>query len=205
MIRINLLSDGRRPTAVRKSRGPALGESSTTNLALLAALALGVLAILGYWFMLERQKGAVEEEVAIAREEVERLRPILAEVEEFKVKQDDLQRKIDVITNLKNQQTGPVRVMDAISRALPELLWLDRMEVNATVIRLSGRAFNVNSVSNFIENLDKVPEFSEPKVARVNETPDGEVYEFTINVEYSLAPLAGAAGEEELVAVATAG
>jgi len=104
----------------------------------------------------------------------------------FKKKQADLERKIEVITNLKNQQTGPVRVMDAISRALPELLWLDRMDVTPGEIRISGRAFNVNAVSNFIENLDKVPEFREPRVGQVRE--NGEVYTFTINVAYSLTP-----------------
>ena len=186
MIRINLLAEGRRPAAVRKSRGMSLGDRDWTPIALLAAILLGVLVTLGYWFLLDRQRAGVREEVKVAEAEVERLKPILAEVDEFKAKKADLERKIEVITNLKNQQTGPVRVMDAISRALPELLWLDRMEVSPSTIRLSGRALNVNAVSNFIENLDKVPEFREPRVQRVNES--GDVYQFTITVDYSLTP-----------------
>jgi len=186
MIRINLLAEGRRPAAVRKSRGVSLGDRDWTPIALLAAIVLGILVTVGYWFLLDRQRAGVREEVKVAEAEVERLKPILAEVEEFKAKQADLERKIEVITNLKNAQTGPVRVMDAISRALPELLWLDRMEVSASTIRLSGRALNVNAVSNFIENLDKVPEFREPRVQRVNES--GDVYQFTITVDYSLTP-----------------
>lgn len=187
MIRINLLSEGRRPAAVRKSRGVALEDRNWTNLALIGAIVLGAIVTLGYWFMLDRERAAVREEIVTAEAEVERLRPILAEVEEFKAKKSDLERKIEVITDLKNQQTGPVRVMDAISRGLPELLWLDRMEVNANRILLVGRAFNVNAVSNLIENLDKIPEFKEPRVQRVSES--GEVYQFTITVEYSLTPL----------------
>ena len=184
MIRINLLSEGRRPAAVRKTRGVSLGERDWTNLSMIGAIVLGVLITLGYWWHLSQVRDGVQEEVAVAEAEVERLRPILAEVEEFKAKQADLERKIEVITDLKNQQRGPVRVMDAISRGLPELLWLDRMEVKQSQIQLTGRAFNVNAVSNFIENLDKVPEFQEPRLRITEES--GDVYQFTILVEYSL-------------------
>lgn len=186
MIRINLLAEGRRPTAVRKARKVGLAERDWTHLSLVAAIVLGVLVTAGYWFLLQRREAAVREEVVAAEAEVERLRPILEEVEEFKAKQADLERKIEVITNLKNQQTGPVRVMDAVSRALPELLWLDQMNVSPSNIRISGRAFNVNAVSNFIENLDRVQEFREPRLGPVRES--GEVYQYTIDVEYSLAP-----------------
>lgn len=184
MIRINLLSEGRRPAAVRKTRGVSLGERDWTNLSMIGAIVLGVLITLGYWWHLRQVRAGVQEEVAVAEAEVERLRPILAEVEEFKAKQADLERKIEVITDLKNQQRGPVRVMDAVSRGLPELLWLDRMEVKQSQIQLTGRAFNVNAVSNFIENLDKVPEFQEPRLRITEES--GDVYQFTILVEYSL-------------------
>jgi type IV pilus assembly protein PilN len=119
-------------------------------------------------------------------------------VEEFKRKQADLERKIEVITNLKNQQTGPVRVMDAVSRALPELLWLERMSVSGSQIRLAGKAFNVNAISNFIENLDKIPEFKEPRVQQVRER--GDVYQFTVDVPYSLTPDEPEAETEEDVA-----
>jgi type IV pilus assembly protein PilN len=187
MIRINLLSEGRRPAAVRKTRGIDLDDRSWTNLALIGAILLGALATLGSWWHLSNVKAGVQEQVVEAEAEVERLRPILAEVEEFKAKKADLERKIEVITNLKNQQRGPVRVMDAISRGLPELLWLERMEVKASQIQLTGKAFNVNAVSNFIENLDKVPEFKEPVLRRVSESDNGQVYQFTISVEYSLA------------------
>lgn len=185
MIRINLLAEGRRPTAVRKTRKVGLAERDWTHISLVAAILLGVLVTLGYWFLLDRRRDAVKEEVVAAQAEVERLRPILEEVEEFKAKQADLENKIEVITNLKNAQTGPVRVMDSVSRALPELLWLDQMDVSASNIRISGRAFNVNAISNFIENLDRVSEFREPRLGPVRE--QGDVYQFTINVEYSLA------------------
>jgi len=204
VIRINLLAEGRRPAAVRKTRTAALAERNWTNIALVAGILLGVILIVGYWFILDRRREGVRQEVAAAQAEVERLKPILQEVEDFKKKQADLERKIEVITNLKNQQKGPVRVMDAVSRALPELLWLDEMQVKSNSIRLSGRAFNVNAISNFLENLDKVPEFMEPHLGTVNEA--GDVYRFSIDVDYSLTPPKtdqGGAGEGDAAATDT--
>ena len=204
MIRINLLAEGRRPTAVRKAR-KGIGERNWTLVALVGMIVLGLAAIAIYWLVLDHRRDGTREQVAAAEAEVERLRPILEEVEEFKAKQADLERKIEVITNLKNQQTGPVRVLDAVSRALPELMWLDRMEVSPTRIQITGRSFNVNAVSNFIENLDRVPEFKEPRLGQVREQGEqGEVYEFTINVEYSLAPPEPEAAEAETEAGAEA-
>ncbi|HUF78485.1 MAG TPA: PilN domain-containing protein [Thermoanaerobaculia bacterium] len=205
MIRINLLAEGRRPTAVRKAR-KGIGERNWTLVALLGAVAVGALATLVYWLVLDYRRDDIRERVVAAEAEVERLKPVLEEVEAFKAKQADLENKIAVITNLKDQQTGPVRVMDAVSRALPELLWLDRMEVSPIRIQVSGRAFNVNAISNFIENLDRVPEFREPRLGPVREqSQQGGLYEFTINVEYSLTPPELEAAEDPAEAPAAAG
>jgi Tfp pilus assembly protein PilN len=78
--------------------------------------------------------------------------------------------------------------MDVVSRALPELLWLSSLEVNANAITLVGEAFNTNAVANFLENLDRVPEFTEP-ILRDTEKR-GPVYGFSISFAYQPAPLA---------------
>src|SRR5947199_9177398 len=99
----------------------------------------------------------------------------------------EIDRKFKVINYLTLNHRGPVRVMDNVSRALPELLWLDHMTMTASAIELDGRAFNTNAVANFIENLDKVPEFGEPTLKDTQEQAGG-VYKFVINLNYSFAP-----------------
>lgn len=195
MIRINLLSEGKRPAAVRRSAVP-LGERDWTHISLVIAALVLVAGGAVYWWWLSGQRAQVAEEVAEAQAEVERLAPILAEVEEFKVKQEDLERKISTITTLKDNQTGPVRLMDAVSRALPDLLWLDSMRVSGNTIQMSGRAFNVSAISNFVENLGRVPEFDEPQGVTADEA--GRVYRFSLRVGYSLAPPPASADEDGL-------
>ncbi|MEA2693470.1 MAG: type pilus assembly protein PilN, partial [Acidobacteriota bacterium] len=115
------------------------------------------------------------------------LSSVIKEVDDYKSKKGELERKIKVINDLKLNQRGPVKVMDNISRSLPELLWLDHLTMSASTIEIDGRAFNTNAVANFIENLDKVPEFGEPTLKDTQEQAGG-VYKFVINLNYSFTP-----------------
>src|SRR5690348_96470 len=161
MIKINLLSEGKRPAAVRKKSAKLEGQDLGQWM-LLAGIAVGLLALAGAWYLQNQKTTAKQEEVAAAQREVDQLASVIKEVEDFKEKKAELERKIGIINDLKANQRGPVRVMDYVSRALPELLWLDSMTMKADSITVEGRAFNTNAVANFIDNLDKVPEFDEP-------------------------------------------
>ena len=197
MIKINLLSEGKRPAAVRKSRTAGLQGADVGQWLLVAATLLGVLLAAGDWYLLKQRLEEKSQEVAQAQREVDELQAVIKEVDDFKHKKAELERKIRVINDLKLNQRGPVRVMDYISRALPELIWLDRMRMNASSLELEGRAFNTNAVAAFMENLDKVPEFKEPTLKDTQAQGQG-VYHYVIDFDYSFAPPApktgGAAG-----------
>jgi Tfp pilus assembly protein PilN len=90
-------------------------------LALLAFCVFGVLVALGHFLVLRHQIQVKEAEVAEAQVEVDRLAPIIAEVEAFKRKKAELENKVQVISDLKANQQGPVQVMDKVSKALPQL------------------------------------------------------------------------------------
>jgi type IV pilus assembly protein PilN len=188
MIKINLLSEGKRPAAVRKAKGAGLpiGGKDLAQWMVAVGVLIGVLAVAGAWWLQSQKNEAKEAEVAAAQREVEQMASVIKEVEDYKTKKSELERKIGVINDLKANQRGPVRVMDYVSRALPELLWLDRMKMTASSIEIEGRAFNTNAVANFIENLDKVPEFDEPTL-KSTEQQTGGVYKFFINFNYSFA------------------
>jgi type IV pilus assembly protein PilN len=204
MIKINLLSEGKRPTAVRKAKPAQLLEGKNLAVWLLAAGALIGLLALGLWWAALR--GKIQEkdtQVAEAQAKVDEMASVIKEVEDYKSKKTELERKISVINDLKLNQRGPVRVMDDVSRALPELLWLDKMSMSNSSIEIEGRAFNTNAVANFIENLDKVAEFEEPTVRNIQEQTGG-VYKFVINFSYSFAPLATGATPADAAGAAPA-
>jgi type IV pilus assembly protein PilN len=187
MIKINLLSEGKRPAAVRKARTVGLQGADIGQWLLVAGILVGVLVAVWRWYFLKQELEAKVQEVAQAQKEVDELQEVIKQVDEFKRKKAELERKIKVINDLKLNQRGPVRVMDYISRALPELLWLDRMRMNASSIEVEGRAFNTNAVAAFMENLDKVPEFKEPTLKDTQAQALG-VYHYVIDFDYTFAP-----------------
>ncbi|MCB1056185.1 MAG: PilN domain-containing protein [Acidobacteria bacterium] len=198
MIKINLIGESKRPAAVRKRRPvtPGVSRENLANWLLVAGLLLGLLPTLGEWLLLRSTLASRKAEVKVLQKEYDELKPIIDEVEAFEARNAELERKIGVIQDLKAQQYGPVRVMDQVSRALPELAWLSRMDVDRSTIRLVGQASNENAVANFIENLDRVDGFQEPSLQHMRETRGG-YYNFEIRVRYSLPKQGGADGAAE--------
>jgi hypothetical protein len=82
------------------------------------------------------------------------------------------------------RQREGIRLLDGISRSLPELLWLDRLTVSPEQILIEGKAFNTNAIANFIENLDRLPDFAEPTLQGVSMEPD-KTYRFSLILQVS--------------------
>jgi type IV pilus assembly protein PilN len=187
MIRINLLAEAK-PT--KKKRGvAAMGGAGRLNVVLLAsALVVGLLAIFIQYWILNTQIKELDEKIRIAQAEVKRLEPILKEVKDFEDKKAKLQKKVDLINQLKQNQKGPVRLMDEISKALPDLLWLERLDYHGNGISLTGKALNPPAVANFLENLKRVSSFQEPKVQDISACgagSQGSVYCFSMSFVFA--------------------
>lgn len=185
MIRINLLSEGRRPVVARRAKA-TLGDQDPSFLILVGGFVLGVLIALGMWWVERGRIQDIDARIDKAQREVNELAQIIKKVEDFKTKKADLETKIAVIQDLKRKQKGPVQVMDEISRALPDLLWLDTMTMDGQRVNLRGQALNTSAVAGFIGNLHQVPEFREPdtKDVRSNSRNSLRTYQFNILFDF---------------------
>ena len=186
MIKINLLVEAR---AEKAARAPliALGAASLNNYLLLGLIILG-LAFVGvrYWKLSSTLAG-IKAEIVVNQREFDRLKPIIAEVEAFKKKNAELKHKIEVIEQLKQNQYGPVRVMDEVSKALPDLLWLTSMGLAGNTLSLQGQALNENAVANFISNLGASPFFAEPSL-KIMSQDDRGVFTFDLSCTFTQTP-----------------
>ncbi len=108
------------------------------------------------------RRSQLQDEIVKARLEADRLKSIIEEVKEFEQKKATLQSKIDLMHSLKTNQKGPVRLMDEISKALPDLVWLTALDVAGNQISMKGKTLSPNSVATYLENLKKSPFFAEP-------------------------------------------
>lgn len=186
MIKINLLVEAR---AERVARAPliALGAANVNNYILLGLIILGLAFVgLRYWKLSSTLAG-IKAEIVVNQREFERLKPIIAEVEAFKKKNAELKHKIEVIEQLKQNQYGPVRVMDEVSKALPDLLWLTNMGLTGNMLSLQGQALNENAVANFISNLGASPFFAEPSL-KIMSQDDRGVFTFDLSCTFTQTP-----------------
>jgi len=166
MIKINLLSEAK--PAKKKKGVSALGGAGRLNLfLLLGGLLIGLLVVGVQWWVESARLKEQEEKNRLAQQEVTRLEAVLKEVADFEDKKAKLQKKVDLINALKANQRGPVRLMDEVSNALPDLLWLEKLQLTGNLIAVDGKALNPPAVANFLTNLKRVPSFQEPKVTSI--------------------------------------
>lgn len=195
MIRINLLSDE------RQAGGPRLGaaasgfgrdEDRLGRNWLVTLVLVGVLAFAAYWFLLDRIGRGLDREIVAAQEVVTELAPAIEELDRLETRTAELEHRIRVIRALRENQPAPAQIMDQVSRALPDLLWLTRMEMQAHTVSLQGEARNTNAVAALMENLERVPSFQEPVLRTTQQR--GEIYTFELTFNH--VPAVGAGAEE---------
>jgi type IV pilus assembly protein PilN len=192
LIRINLLTEAR--AAAAKKKGPALPTGARlNNLLLIAGVALGLIYIGVMALILTGRKRHLDEEIGKAKEEVARLKSIIDEVKGYEDKKKSLEEKIALINNLKTNQKGPVRLMDEISKALPDLVWLTEMSIAGdNQLTLRGKTLSPNAVATYLENLKKSPYFAEPVFKNLGRDagPQG-IYSWEMTVTFTHGKPAG--------------
>jgi len=200
LIKINLVREGRavRGTgAVTGAPAAVAGPTNLNNIFLAGALIIGIVVAGGWWFLENQKLSERKADVERKQAEAQRLDQIIKKVAEYQTQKDNLQKRIDLINQLKQNQKGPVRLMDRISQDLPDLVWLDRMTVNGGLVSIDGRGLNPNAIANFVESIKNDPMFEEPELSAVTQiTAVPLVYGYSMTFHFSYVPKgdAGAAG-----------
>ena len=188
MIKINLVAEISPQAAARrtKKREVSLGAKQG-DILLLSVLLIAFLITGGMWYHLSSTRSRLQKQQAELRVERDRLKVFIDKVDELEKKREMLQHRINIIDELKQNQHGPVRIMDEVSRALPDLVWLNTMEVKGNIVTLQGQAMDENAVANYISNLDASPFFQEPTLVDLARKGKG-VFSFRLNCVFTLKP-----------------
>ncbi len=84
---------------------------------------------------LARESKELDAEISAAQQETRRLHSIIQQVQQFEQRKAQLQQRVVLIEQLRKGQTGPVHMLDQISRALPPMLWLTELKQAPTRTR----------------------------------------------------------------------
>lgn len=152
MIKINLLAVERK--AARKKLAFQAGQKITVGCTLI--LVLAGLAIAWRYWSLQKQSAQLDADLAVAEQETTRLRSIISQVQQFEQRKAQLQQRVGLIEQLRRDQTGPVHMLDQISRSLPPMLWLTNLKQGATPaeVVIDGRCTTMTFLSDFVANLE---------------------------------------------------
>jgi type IV pilus assembly protein PilN len=191
MIRINLLSV-EKPIAATASSGPKFSLNLSEKAGPIAALFV-LAGCSGYialdYLNLQRQDAALHQELVAARAEKARLQPILREVERFETQKRDLQQRVNLIEELRQNQSGPVHLLDQISRSMPDRLWLIDMKQTASDVLLDGKTSTLSSLADFVANLEASGYFAKPVEITNSEeekSNDTDLIKFTVKATFEM-------------------
>ena len=157
MIRINLLPSERKQ---KKAAGATTGQKVIVGSTLIIVAALG---FIGWRFTaLSRESTQLDADLLAANQERTRLQSIIKQVQQYEVQKGQLQERVQLIEQLRAAQTGPVHMLDSISRALPPTVWLTKLtqdsketkDTAGNAVQIEGSTTSQSAVTEFVQNLE---------------------------------------------------
>jgi type IV pilus assembly protein PilN len=188
MIRINLLAAEREKS---KKKGAVTlgttGQKMTVGCTLILLLA-GMFVGWRYW-VIARDSNALDADIAAAQTETARLHSVILQVQQFEQRKAQLQQRVVLIEQLRKGQTGPVHMLDQISRALPQMLWLTELKQVGGDVVIDGRCTTLTGLSEFVSNLEASGYFKRSieivdTKSEMAGTPPSELIKFTIKATF---------------------
>lgn len=157
MIRINLLGVAHAKKGRRMAAATTGMPSGRTNT--LVVLLLIVAAAAGgnyfYYWSLQREAASLERKMEEAKRENQRLAEIKAKYLELEKQKDIYERRVNVIHQLQDNQSGPATLLTTIGDTVnrTDAVWLRTMKDEGANIQLEGLALSVDAVASLMRNL----------------------------------------------------
>jgi len=187
MIKINLVAETPAAATVKTEKTPFSLGAKQGDIILVITLVVSALVVGTQWYLLTSERTNLRAVERQRRQERDELLKYIKLVEQLEARREALRHKINVINDLKQQQQGPVRIMDEVSQALPELVWLTNMTLKGKSVVLSGVAMDENAVANYITNINASPYFEEPFLKNLARSR-GDTFGFSLNCTFINSP-----------------
>jgi Tfp pilus assembly protein PilN len=194
MIKINLLENAKGKNKRGGGGGPSMptmemGDMGSPKLKILAVLVVAGLFNLGYWYRLDHQAKAIAAHMKVAEQKNRELADVKARFLERQTQADNYKRRVDVIDQLRaNQSGGPVSLLAMLGETVnnTEAVWLNKMDDQGPSVSLEGTALSTDAVANLIANLQKTGFFRNVEIKETYQDEaikDMQSFQFTLTCE----------------------
>jgi type IV pilus assembly protein PilN len=184
MIRINLLGKVKVKAASKPKARRGMPSQVLQLVMLICVAVLSVGSIFFWERALSQRDEQLTNETNRAKKEKARQENLLKENEVFEKRRKLLENRINIIEDLKNHQSGPVRILDTLSDCVQrtEGLWLRDFSQKDNLITLNGTVMGTpNVIADFITNLDQIGKFK--NINLINATEENSKYSFSLTFE----------------------
>jgi hypothetical protein len=192
MIKINLLENSK-GKGKRGSSGPSMptmemGDMGSPKLKVLAMVVIVGLGNLMYWYHLNNLGKAIDNKVKIAEQKNRELADVKMKFLDRQNQANLYQRRVDVIKQLHDGQTGPVNLMAMMGETInnTEAVWLNKMDDQGTSVSLEGTALSTDAVANLIANLQKTGFFRNVEIKETyqdEQIKEMQAFQFTLTCD----------------------
>ena len=182
MIKVNLLPH----LKAKKAKQQMLMQYQLLLFSGFFAVLLGGLAF--FWFHLDQKVQNLEGQKVALEGELNVLKQVVMEVEGFERDKRTFEEKINIIRQLRLNQSGPVRLLDQVSRSLPMSVWLINLSQKGNQVAVEGKALTNPVLVDFINQLKQSDLFSdvlllESRQGRENDVP---IYNFKLSCKMKI-------------------
>jgi type IV pilus assembly protein PilN len=172
MIRLNLLP--------LKETERAIGRRQQVSL-LALGVALALLIMIIPFLVQGRRLGALDTQIDQLHKEIQHYNTQVKEVHELERLKREVSTKLRIIQDLNRKRVGPSRVLDDLSAATPDNLWLIDFGESNGHATVTGLALDNETIAKFMRQLQDSPYFhavdlvetsrSNPQAAASGEAP----------------------------------
>lgn len=152
MIKVNLLP-------VKRRKKPKPIPAFVVTMVVVTITAGIIMAYLVFFFnsRLEAKKVQFKDN----EKKIAEIKEKIKAVENFEQVNKLFQQRTSIIEQLRKNQSIPVKLLDEISRLLPNGVWLQTMTMSGENINIDGYAFANSDVVSYVDNLKNSKIFTE--------------------------------------------
>jgi len=171
MIRINLL--GHEASKPKKRAMPEFSVGGSENAPYILAVVATVVLVAAAWWWQSRDYARLQARHAEVTAEQQQLADTAERVRTLEDRRAVVNQKLDVIVSLKKSQSGPVLLLDQISRELSDSVWLTDLSVTpGGEVTIVGQALSEIAIADFSQNLRLSSFFADTNPAFTQDTGD---------------------------------
>ncbi len=181
MIRINLL-----PLKAAQKKEKVRNHLIVLTLVIVVSVAGCAVS----YFYVSSKIAAQELVVAKLKAERKTLKSKIGEVGKYKKLQSALQSKLDVLDSLREGKTGPVRLLDELSTALPGKMWLTKFSEKGATLSVNGVSVDEETVASFMRSLNASLYYRSVELKSIKQIKNGgrKLQEFSLVMKKETPP-----------------